>query len=61
MGWISARFNEEPVLFYGLAQAIIVLAVTFGARLSPEQTGAILSVAAIIIAILTRQRVTPVK
>jgi len=59
MNWISSRYNAEPALFYGLVQAILVLGVTFGLRLTPEQTGAILAVTAIIIAILTRQKVTP--
>ncbi len=61
MGWISSRFNEEPALFYGLVQVIVVLVVTFGLRLAPEQTGATLAVTAIVVAILTRQKVTPTR
>jgi hypothetical protein len=59
MNWVTSRYNAEPALFYGLVQAIIVLAVTFGLRLPLEQTGAILAATAIIVAFLTRQKVSP--
>lgn len=61
MNWITSGYNREPALFYGLVQAIVVLAVTFGLRLPLEQTGLILAATAIILAFLTRQKVTPAR
>lgn len=52
-------FGREPALVLGLVQAIIVLAVTFGLRLTPEQTGAILGLTAIVLSLITRSKVTP--
>jgi hypothetical protein len=54
------RINEEPALVGGLVQAVIVLGVSFGLELTPEQQGAILGLTAILVALLVRQRVTPV-
>jgi hypothetical protein len=42
-----------------LVQAVIVLAVSFGLSLTPEQTGAILAVTAVLLGLITRSRVTP--
>ena len=58
--FLAQRLNEEPALFYGFVGAVIVLGVVFGLNISDEQTAAILAVTAIILAVLTRQRVTPV-
>jgi hypothetical protein len=52
-------FGREPALFAGLINAILALAVTFGAHLTPEQTGAILAVVNIALALIVRQSVTP--
>ena len=54
-------FGREPALVLAFVQALIVLAVTFGLRLTPEQTGAILAVAALALGLITRSRVTPVR
>ena len=53
-------WGREPTMILALIQAVIVLAVTFGLRLTPEQTGAILAVAALVLGLITRSRVTPV-
>lgn len=52
-------FGREPAMVLALVQAIIVLAVTFGLRLTPEQTGAILGLTAIVLGLITRSKVTP--
>lgn len=52
-------WGREPTMVLALIQAIIVLLVTFGARLTPEQTGAILTVSAVILGLITRSRVSP--
>jgi hypothetical protein len=61
MNWIISIYDREPALLYGLVQVVLVLVVTFGLRLPLEQTGVILAVTAVIIAILTRQKVTPAR
>lgn len=52
-------FGREPAMVLALVQAVIVLAVTFGLRLTPEQTGAILTLSAVVLGLITRSRVTP--
>jgi len=51
--------GREPAMILAFVQAVIVLAVTFGLKLTPEQTGAILALTAITLGIITRQNVTP--
>lgn len=51
--------GREPAMLLALVQAVIVLAVTFGLRLTTEQTGAILTVTALVLGLITRTRVTP--
>jgi hypothetical protein len=59
MNGLSTLWGREPSAILALVQAVIVLAVTFGLRLSPEQTGAILAVTAIVLGLITRSQVTP--
>ena len=59
MAFISARIQEEPALFYGLVNALIALAISFGLQLNNAQIGAVMAVVAIVLAILTRTAVTP--
>jgi hypothetical protein len=54
------KIRNEPVLITGLIQAVLALAITFGLGVSEEQVGAILAVAAAALAIVARQKVTPV-
>ena len=54
-------WGREPAMVLALVQAIIVLAVSFGLKLTPEQTGAILAVTALVLGLITRSQVTPVK
>jgi hypothetical protein len=51
--------RKEPVLFQGLLQAGLGVAVAFGLHLSPLQIGAVLGLAAAILSFITRQLVTP--
>lgn len=53
------RIRREPALVTGLVSALIALGVAFGLDLSGEQTGAIMAVTAAILAVVTRQSVTP--
>lgn len=52
--------GREPAMVLALVQGLIVLAVTFGLRLTAEQTGAILTVTAVVLGLITRSRVSPV-
>lgn len=60
MPTIQQRIKREPALVAGVISAVIALAVSFGADLSSEQTGAIMAVVAAVTALFTRQQVTPV-
>lgn len=53
-------WNREPALFYQFIQSLIILVTAFGLDLSKEQTGAILLVTGAVLALITRQNVTPV-
>jgi hypothetical protein len=54
-------WNREPVLFYGLVNALIALVCAFGLDLSPEQIAGILAVTSTGLALITRRVVTPVE
>lgn len=51
--------KNEPVLIQSLVQAILGLVLAFGVDLSNEQTGSIMAVVAVILAIIARMFVTP--
>jgi hypothetical protein len=51
--------KQEPVGVQGIIQAVLALGTSFGLGLSNSQMGAILAVTAAILALLTRQQVTP--
>jgi hypothetical protein len=53
-------WNREPALIYGLAQALLTLAVVFGLDLTDEQTAAILAATSTLLALIVRSKVTPV-
>jgi hypothetical protein len=42
-----------------LVQTALVLGVSFGLRLTPEQTGAILALTAVVLGLITRTQVSP--
>ena len=51
--------KNEPVLIQSLVQAVLGLFLAFGVNLSNEQTGSIMAVVAVILAIVARMFVTP--
>lgn len=57
MNW---SFSQEPAVWIGIADAIIVLAITFGVPIDAEQKGAIDALLAAVSAVLIRSQVTPV-
>jgi hypothetical protein len=56
---ITNLIKNEPVLIAGLVQAIIGLLLVFGVNLNDAQVAAIMTVTAIVLAILARIFVTP--
>ena len=52
-------FGREPAMIYGLINAAIAVAVTFGLQLDPNQIGAILVFTNMALAFATRQAVVP--
>jgi hypothetical protein len=52
-------WGREPAMVLALVQAVIVLGVAFGLKLSAEQTGAILAVTALVLGLVTRSQVSP--
>lgn len=49
--------SKEPAVLVGLVQAILALAVSFGADLTSEQVGSIMAVTSALLALLVRQAV----
>lgn len=52
-------WGREPAMVLAFVQTVLVLAVTFGLKLTPEQTGAILALTAVVLGLITRTQVTP--
>lgn len=52
-------FSREPALYIALVDTLLVLAVTFGLPLTPEQKGAIDAVLAALAGLLIRSQVSP--
>ena len=61
MDSIGNLWGREPAMVLALIQTALVLGVSFGLRLTPEQTGAILALTAVVLGLLTRSQVSPVK
>ena len=58
MGNLWNLWGREPAMVLALVQTGIVLAVSFGLRLTPEQTGAILAMTAVVLGLITRSQVS---
>ena len=57
---MTSLWGREPAMVLAFVQCVIVLAVSFGLRMTPEQTGAILALTAVVLGLITRSQVTPV-
>ncbi len=53
-------FSSEPVLYIAVVDAVLMLAVSFGLPLTPEQKAAIDALLGALAAIVIRSQVTPV-
>jgi uncharacterized protein (DUF697 family) len=52
-------WGREPAMVLALVQCIIVLGVSFGLQLTPEQTAGILALTAVVLGLITRTQVSP--
>lgn len=58
---LSNLWGREPAMVLALVQAAIVLVVAFGLQLDGEQIAAITSFTAVLLGVITRSQVIPVK
>lgn len=56
---LQTLWGREPAMVIALVQAALVLGVSFGLHLTPEQSGAILAVTAAVLGLVTRSQVSP--
>ena len=59
-GGLTDRLAQEPVYVLAVVQTALALVVSFGLGLSGEQVGAITALAAAVLGLLARSKVTPV-
>ena len=52
--------KAEPVAIVAVVESLIALAIGFGANVSPEQMALILAAVTSVLALVVRQKVTPV-
>lgn len=52
-------WGREPAMVLALVGAVIALGVSFGLKLTLEQTGAILALTQIVLGLITRTQVSP--
>lgn len=52
--------NREPVAVVAAIEALLALAIGFGLDVSPEQFSLILAATTAVLAVVVRQKVTPV-
>ena len=60
MAGLWKMVRQQPVFCQGVIQAIIALAVSFGASLTSGQVGALTAATAAILAFVTQTQVTPI-
>lgn len=56
---MAERIRIEPVAVMAVVQAVIGLFTAFGLEWTADQVAAVLTVTAAILALITRQKVTP--
>lgn len=56
---LGMLWGREPAMIVAFVQCLIVLGVSFGLSLTPEQTGAILALTAVALGLITRSQVSP--
>ena len=59
MSGIWTLWGREPAMIVALVQAVIVLGISFGLQMTPEQQGAILAITAVVLGLITRSQVSP--
>jgi hypothetical protein len=56
---MNLSFSQEPALWVAIADALVILAITFGVPITPEQKGAIDALLTCVAGVLIRSQVTP--
>lgn len=56
---MPAFITDNPALVTGLIRAVIALAVTFGLRLTAEQTGLIITIVGLLLSVITVKTTVP--
>lgn len=57
---MGTLWGREPAMVLAFVQALIVLLVSFGLKLTTDQTASILALTAVLLGLITRSRVSPV-
>lgn len=57
---MTTLWGREPAMVLAFVQALIVLLVSFGLKLTTDQTASILALTAVLLGLITRSRVSPV-
>lgn len=57
----NLSLSMEPALWIALIDALLVLGVTFGLPITPEQKGALDAALAAVAGVLIRSRVSPIR
>lgn len=52
-------WNREPVLFFAVVQAAVILAIDFGLDLTTRQTGSIYLFTLAVLSLIVRRKVSP--
>lgn len=56
---LTKAWRAEPAVIVSLATALITLAVSFGLKLTEDQTAAIVTVVGLLAGLITRSQVSP--
>lgn len=59
IAWITKLWGSEPVVIVGLVDAVLILLISFGVNIAPEQKTAIDGVLAALGVLLARSQVSP--
>ena len=59
MSGLTGLWGREPAMVLALVQAVLVVLLAFGLKLTTDQVAAIVAVSAVVLGLLTRTQVTP--
>ena len=59
MGSLGNLWGREPAMVLACIQAVLVLLLAFGLKLTTDQVAAIVALSAVVLGLITRSQVTP--